>query len=243
MSRGNADYQNPNYTFSVSNVDAIDEFAIRYGFSRVDNRGRVLFVEDFQAGLIGWNLASDGLGVDPVHLYRKPYNWLGNGSIELDPVGLDGYSQMYRNSVISGGSRIGLEVGLYLPASNANWIIKLNSTYTDGRNYELDLFGTQNTSIIYVSSSGGDVAIVSGATSADLQQRWIPIKIVMDMSINKAVRAMVGSIEYDISPYDLGSVVQGVQGDTKIDIAALWTNTAFNEPIYIGYIVLTGDEP
>jgi hypothetical protein len=243
MSRGHPDYNVADISFfSVDNPNS-DVIAERSGFARLDNRGRVIWFDDFRQGLHRWTPQSNATGSDPVHVYDDELSVGFHGSILFDPVGNNGTSQIDTNLVLPVAQRLGIEVSLRLISNMPEINVVLEHAYTQG-NYHYGQFSIeQGTGNIYKGTIGGGDLLFSPPSAGYLVNSWISMKLVLDFENDAYFRFLLGNQQYDLSGSLTVSAGTGLSGYTGIIIRSTGYNPDDFEPFYLGYVVISGDEP
>jgi hypothetical protein len=243
MARGQPDYNVPEYTFFSIETPNSDLFSERMGFSRLDNRGRILWVDDFRNGINRWKVANDNGGANPIHFFQTPFVLGYNGSVKINSQVNTGISEFFSDLILPVSRIMGFEVGLYLPSNYAQVEIVLSHKFSTSFGKGANLFITPATGEIVLHNGAGDHSVFTPSAIADLTNRWVVIKVVADFSTGKYVRVMIGNTQYDVSNLDLDTGNIGLVGATQIEVATLGTSATNKEPVYVGYVIISGDEP
>jgi hypothetical protein len=243
MPRGQPDYDNPNYTYFTVETPTSDLFAERLGFSRLDNRGRILWVDDFRNSLTRLRPDADAGGAIPVHVYGV-VNAIGySGSVKIDPLVNGGVSILYNSFLLPVSKRLGMETGIYLSSNFGRVEINLQHCVTQGNGYSASLFINHQTAELYISINGGTHSIVVPSSVGDYINKWIGVKLVADFETGKYERVMIGNTQYDLSSYSMAAGLSGLSGSTRIEVNNEGKTATYKEEIYLGYVVISGDEP
>jgi hypothetical protein len=243
MARGGPDYGNPDYTFFTVETPISDVVAERQGFSRLDNRGRVLWFEDWRMGVTRLNKDYDNNASQVLHTLSLGEGIGYHGIVKLDPLANNGFAGLAIRFMLPVSKRIGLEFGFFLPGSNGQLFVSLEHNYTGttrkAGNLEIKAAGAG----IAIQDPNALQTIYTPTNPTYLQGGFTSVKYVVDVSINKFIRAMIGNQEYDISQYDLQSGSLGLVGDTYISFYCNGVSATNRQPVYVSYIVVSGDEP
>lgn len=243
MPRGQPDYNVPDYTFFSVETPNSDLFAERFGFSRLDNRGRILWIDDFRQGLARWNISSDAGGANPIVVYQRPFMLGNNGSIKIDPLVNGGLSMLTNQFILPVSKKLGIEVGLYLLNNYGQVDILLSHNYLVGTSKAAELRFVKQTGEVLVKTTGGNHTIITPGSVSNLVSRWISIKMVADYSTNHLYKVMLGNTEYDLSAFTMNNSVNGLSGSTYIEISSQGIDATYKEEFYLGYVIISGDEP
>lgn len=240
MARGYPDYANPVYSVASRNLDFSSLGMYISGIRSIDERGRVVFWDNFREGLFHWTAQAVGDGVAPV---------LTNGQPEIPPVSVG----MNHGTVTFGGSsrlfyyvythhslRLGLQVGIMMQSSHCYYDL-----YITARQGGADLGGS-----IRINGSTGQVSVrtagaylaVPGLVHTLASLCYTTVKFVVDLGTGFYDRFMIGPIEYDLSAYALYTDIAATEGQAQLRIWA--TGLDGSDPgILIGHTVFTIDEP
>lgn len=243
MARGHPDYNALDITF-FSKVDPnADVIAEQSGFARLDNRGRVLWFDDFRQGLNRWNQQNGSGGTDPIHILSEELSIGYHGSIKLDCLVNSGISMIDTTLVLPVSKRLGVEVGLRLVANCGDVEINLSHSYSNA---------VTKTALFYVESGTGAIVIYDGFTRRTIftpssvgiiLNSWITVKFVVDLETNTWVRCLLGNQQFELSQYALRNGTAGLQGYTEVILRNTGTTATLKEEWYCGYVIISGDEP
>jgi hypothetical protein len=243
MARGEPDYGSPGYTFFTVETPIADVVAAGLGFSRLDNRGRILLIEDFRGGLNRWILETDAGGADPAVVYEEGKGVGFYGSCKMDPLVNGGTSGIYTDMILPVSTRLGIECGIYL-TTNFGWTwagVQHNYNGITAKGAGLGI--VQGTGEVGIDTEVGWHSIMTPSSVGLIVNKWVSFKVVADFSTGKYVRAMIGNTEYDLSGYSLKVGLAGLVGDTFTETYVQGNSPVFKEEVYIGYVILSGDEP
>ena len=243
MPRGSPDYGLPDYSYFSVETPISDVVAERQGFTRLDNRGRVFWFDDFRNGVSRWRLDVDAGALSPVVVYDT-VNAVGfYGSCKLDPVVNGGVATIDSHLSLAVSRRMGLEMCFYLVSNHGGVFIDFQHNFVDGVSKATGLFIEEGTEKIYVVTGSGNVLVVSPSSVAYMLGRWVSIKLVADFSIGKLERLLIGNTQYDISQYTTTNGVGGFSGTTYITASNEGRSAQYKEECYLGYVIISGDEP
>jgi hypothetical protein len=243
MSRGYPDYNVADITFFSKDDPNSDVIAQQSGFSRLDNRGRIVWFDDFRNGLIRWSPSNNGTGINPIHLVGSELSVGYNGAVKFDPVANNGISMIDTDLVLPVAKKIGIEVGLRLFANYADVEIRLGHSYQEGSPKDAILYIRSGTGKIDIYNNLVNTTIYTVSSLAYFLNSWISIKYVIDIENNKWVRALLGNQQIELSSYSLRSGTLGLSGSTNLLIRATGTSAVLKSAWYLGYVVVSGDEP
>jgi hypothetical protein len=243
MARGQPDYDNPDLTVAVNKTDTGFLFPSLNGFSPVDSRGRIIWFDDFRNGLTRWIKESDAGGGTPYHYYADGFANGYNGSVLFDPIVNGGLSGMYIQNIVEFSKIMGIEVALYMPTNSGRPRVTFQVARDGGSSYTTYFVINPTTGAIAVSISGGEQTITTPSNIDHIRNRWISIKLVADFDSGKLVRLFVGNNLFDISAYSMAAGVSGYKGYLLSEITADATSATNKQPVYLGNVIITGDEP
>jgi hypothetical protein len=243
MARGQPDYNIPDYTFFSVETPSADIFAERYGFSRVDNRGRILWTEDFRNGLLRWTTDYDSVS-SQVGLFTGLGLGAGYfGNVKLDPLSNGGFAGIHNRLLLSMSKRLGVEIGFSIGANAGELAVDLTHNFTGGVEKTSQLLIAHQTGAVKILSGGVYQTIATPSNIAYFQSRIVSVKYVIDLETGKYVRLMLGNVQYDLSSYSLDDGSAGFVGDTYISAYVNGKTATYKNPVYVSYIIISGDEP
>lgn len=243
MPRGTPDYNVPEFTYFSIDTPNGDIVAERQGFSRLDNRGRVLLFEDWRNGLTRWIVDADPADVAPVHVHEEGRAIGFHGSLKCDPQAEDGSSNIYNNFLLPVSKRMGFEFSLWFETFCGEVIGNFNHNLTTGAAGYGSFRIKKQTGEFRISTASGDISIFTPASIAYLNSRWVSYKIVADFATGKWDRLMIGNVQYDLSNYSLQDGAIGISGSTNFALGVTAVDAVYVNPAYIGYVIISGDEP
>lgn len=254
MARGTPDGKIDEFLYASQASDVSIVSNMLWGFSPLDGRGRVVYMDTFNNGLMGVDAYSTGAGVNPAWnniapVFSPPY------SAKVDPGVVSGdRSIVGRHSFMGVTPRVGIESAFYFTQTTPGYSIVLD--YTLAKN---NAAGNQNgffAVLRYDHASGNWQIYVAGGTWTTIfhnntntptagAEMWIQHKLVCDFYTGKYIRAMIGDSSYDLSTYNMYTpgpitpIFKGyLYGESRSESYGAGTT-----PGYIGYILITKDEP
>ena len=251
MARGTPDDAVGAYSAAGVVTDLGDVIAFAQGISRIDNLGRPVLVDTFANGLLRWHLFQVSAAFPTAETLvttnannRVAAGFAGPVGCYLDSVGPGGLSQILSYWVVGDLSTAGLECAFKFPddtiPSGTSRTVRL-AYQTPGAvsAQQITVFITSPSAGIYrfsvlslpFPSFFEDVPIVGAP--------WVQFKIVGDFSTGLYSRLIIGNKLVDISDRQITAYVGGpLDGELISEIIA----AAGAQP-YLGYVVLTRDEP
>jgi hypothetical protein len=243
MARGSPDYNLPDYSFFAVETPISDIVAERQGFSRLDNRGRVLWFEDWRNGLARMTADYDSASTQVKHLYRNGYGVGFHGTVRLDPLANNGFASVANGLVLPVSKRLGIEFSFFVTGQSGKIVCGLEHNFDGTQRKAGGLVIQANTTSIAIQTPSSEQTMVTPSNSQYFQERFISVKFVVDVELGRYVRAMLGNTQYDLSAYSLSTGTGGPSGDTYFTIGIEGTSATNKNPVDIGYIIISGDEP
>lgn len=243
MPRGNPDYLILS-TQTIRQTDA-SEYMSAYdiGFARLDQGGRVIWFDDFRAGLYRNALGKNFAGLYPA-LDTSAGKMFGfHPSAILDPVSLNGQSVMTKLFPAAASGIIGLELAIYMPANHGTFGAEFGAVNND----EVGWFGAftiqHTTNIVTITTDAGDVPIYTPGFAGYMEDKYIGIKITMDPATGQYQSILIGGTRVDITHLNATDQLGSMNG-TAYYAASVFGGTGTKvEPCYVGYVIMTADEP
>lgn len=269
MARGTPDGGYDPYA-AASNVTDLGALAnYLWGFSPIDGRGRIMFLDTFNNGLGGWSPTSGGAGsADPALVTTfvfSPPNSVNLQCGTTGPVG-NGFSQIDRSFHIGSQSRIGMEAGVFMGST-----APLNQPFPGAFDLTLAEFtpdgSTEILSVVRIERASGAVKVWSD-TRFGLGNQWftvytlptslidgselnyLQIKVAVDFAEAQRIgtggymRLVIGQQTINLDAYPMARLaIVGSPGIFDAILTAWADGTATHNIGRVGYVMLTGDEP
>ena len=220
----------------------LGELAARLGSPvTYDRRGEVLWMDACDGGIAAFSPSGSGTGNIVFLTTFFPFH--GHYSLEMR-AGSDGtrLSQVTKKLSHVSMLRSGLEVAFYLVSANESFGVRLLKF--DGTNMiygDISLFGTTEL-LCYLDSAGVYQTIVATGGVADPYGIYHHIKIVVDFTTQKYVRALYNDAEYDLSGIALRSEAAADIRQYRIRLRQTG-RAGLNDIARLGHVILTGNEP
>lgn len=242
MSRGAPDYGQLQTETVVLELGNLNQPAFDYGFARMDGGGRVVFFEDFRAGLYRWTQSVGGTGALPVQSLTEGTMFGFYPSVLLNPIAIGQSSRIstYLSTPLSG--KIGIEIGLYLLSTSGQFTVNVipASLSTKYGYYAWRILASNRS--FQVANGGAFVDIYTPSASSKLEARRISTKVVIDPNDGIIETVFFNGLRYSGSWAKTGAGSFTGSDLTYIYIAGEGA-VGFIGGIYIGYVVVTCDEP
>lgn len=241
MPRGQQDYgQYASQTQYATMSDLAQLAAWLIDYFSADNRGIVVFTDDFEGALLKWNKMTSNSGTS---LQSSAHAKSGSQSIELDVAKvLAAGAGIYREFGIQPSQRLGCEINFCKPDSNTYYIQRLS--YHDGTNawqgaVKID-FSTNILSIQTGATTWQTIATLPAFSGSD--QAFHPIKLVVDFDTKTYVRLIVDNGNYVVSNYSLYESVSAINQRILLEME-LWGLNTTGGQLYLDDAVFTQSEP
>lgn len=213
------------------------------GFSRIDSGGRLIWFDDFRAGLHRYNLFIDGAGLLPL-LDVSEYHMFGfSPTAKFQPVAQDGQSGLDAYFVMPVSGKIGLEFGFYKSLNGGQLDVTFVFCTSTGSNRTFSVTLDEQTSKIYITANGSLQLIYSPSISAEMENRHKAIKLIVDPSTGLYDSLLVGTGFVDLSSYLAPLSFTSDAGTVFMEFVVSGISGTYKEPIWIDYIAISADEP
>lgn len=243
MPRGSPDYlvlqtQTIRQTVSQEYLSAFD-----IGFSRFDGGGRVLWFDDFTSGVGRSVVAGNGGGASPYLTFDNGKRFGMSGGVVLDPVLLNGQSVISNYFTLPASGNIGFEAAIYFPQNFGRASIEFGGAVL-GDNF---VFGTmyfeEGTGKVYLSVSGGTQLVYTPNNINSFQDHYIAFKLLYNPSTGEYKSLLIGSEFIDLSGIysDDGGILE--DGTVFYSVSCFGKAGGKVEPVYLGYVIISADEP
>jgi len=243
VARGTPDWGVPDYQLSGVQVDVADTADRLLGFSRLDSRGRVLYLDTFREGVGGWGLLKTGAAAFPVVTVTAQFTGADGATLYFAAGDvLADVSQARRKSWLGYSKRLGLEVSWSFLATMADPAMDIVYRRVGGSVLSVSLRFLSASGVWQIQNNDGWHNVFSMAAPTGGEWFTVPVKIVGDWEAGTYLRLMVGEIETDLSSY---SLLLGAGVAEGFSYAAIYANSggAGLGDLYCDYAILTKDEP
>lgn len=251
--RGTPDWGAPSYEASAAQVDLGQVLSGLYHFDRVDQRGRVAIVETWGDGMNGWKLAATGGGAVPLAM-------LGSAGVaafvppafayfQAGGAAVGDISQCVRDIHLGSTKRIGMEIALNVqPAGGMAGYSEFSVDYlpaNSGISGKMTLKYEPVFNRFSVLTTSGAQNILT--TPLPPTTVWRQIKIVADWQTRKYIGAIIGDASYNFQQLGIADGLPNSaltpSGRCSFSLTNVCGLGAFADIMYVGYAVLTRDEP
>lgn len=242
MPRGAPDYLAPDTTVSTVNFDSSELLVGLQGVKSIDGRGSAIYADRFNQGLDGFRATCTN-GANLPHLSTSyPYVFLPPVGVLLDPVAAGKKSFIYREIGAMVDSSFGVEVAFRFYGQSSNMRIHYSHIGGNGVEYIGEVRYDAPDSKLYITSGGVDVEILDTSLYSNNISGWVAFKMVMDFKRDRYKRFVFGTQDIDINDYQLEIGGVGALGSSVVTVSADGDGV-FIDPVGVGYVILTIDEP
>lgn len=195
------DYSSKLRADTIFGVADMGELAARLGsVDAFDRRGNIIWIDDFEAATIGWEVQYTG-GAGNTNLSTN--RWLhGSQSLYIEPdTDDDDRVMIIRNLAYPVVGKLGLEATMTC-VDEVDFLAIYMRLY-DGTNYHDSGFGYWNTTeqLTYINSIGGNTTFANNIKTNDDDRLFLHFKYVYDFVNDKYVRGLFNGVEYNMSSY------------------------------------------
>lgn len=217
------------------------EHAARLGsLVTYDRRGNVEFFDDFDDPVPGYDTAcSSG-----AYIYRTTETSLtGNYSVKcITPSGSAGYVQLLFYHTNFHVGKIGSQ--FMFASEDSDYTITLTLLYYSGSKFYLPrIRWSQDTGTLECYSGGGYVSLSPTVKYNGSKHNWGAIKLVVDISELKYVRALFFGHEFDLSDYTIDEEGSATTAPHIISRMEFATTSTSSKTGYFDNYILTDNEP
>lgn len=242
MAHGSPDFGATAQKSTVYGLLDIAELAVRLGsICTFDRRGDVIFIDDFEASLLKWQVGSLGIGWSAT--LNNTYARYGAQTVKMvSSTGVGQYVYITRALPIVVPSKIGLEAAFSLGSSEMDF--ELHAHFYNGTNkynykfkYDTDSKAVQ----IYDVTAGW----VTLGTKNLRTLGWLfhQVKLVVDYNSQKFVRLLLNESAYDISAYSPEVSGNDTAPYVAVQIYNIAQVAAASPVIWIDDFIMTQNEP
>ncbi|KKM85339.1 hypothetical protein LCGC14_1290060 [marine sediment metagenome] len=240
--RGTPDYGQYAPATTIARLADLGELAVRLGsIVSFDRRGEVVWMDDFEDGIIKWKTSAAGAGAAVTSDTVKSRN--GAKSAKL-VAGSDGGKQatLYHYQPFPVSSRYGVEFSFAFETSPKHIGLRLD-LYDGANHYFGDIVYRPPLTRLDYEDSNADYQALT--TTLDLLSDSImfhTLKLVADWSTKKYVRLLLDNNSYDLSGIDLYSAADAVTLP-QVRVRVLLAGTSGNPVLYVDDVIITQNEP
>lgn len=243
MPRGTPDYQTLETQTVRLEQGSINQNVYDVGFSRLDGGGRVVWFDDFRAGIYRYNLTNDAGGSFPAISFEENHLYGFSPSLKFLPVVNGGVSGFDFLASLPISGKCGLEFSVYLSANHARFDVDFGFVYSGsaGTFYNLEI--AETTAIISVAKIGGRETIYTPISAGQMRLRHLGLKVVVNPTTGFYDSVFVSGSKIDVSNIQHNGSFNSEPGTVYISFYIEGVSAVLKEPIYLDYLVITADEP
>lgn len=210
------------------------------GLQRFDNRGRLIWNDDFEGTVLKWNTSIVGTATLAL---SNAIAHNGDGSIKLNiPTTSNSSAKMQKTFYHSLSGVYGVEIAW--SSNSVSWnTFKFGFEIYDGVykwNYYIDLLGAARS--FFMREQGfGNRGIGSMTYEIADNNFWHKWKVVVNTATERIIRVMADGIEYDPSAYEVEHVLDAASPHINTFISA--QNNGALVSIHLDDFILTQMEP
>ncbi len=224
----------------VFSVTDLGELAARLGsIDTFDRRGDVVWLDDFEDGVLMWEAVLAGVGAAVASDVTRSRS--GGKSCKLTTGSTGIYTVEIKHcEPILELSRIGLEVHI---TTHASVVIYLTLDVYDGTDIvrgQIAYDATTNR-LYYQNSSGAMVQLATGVNLYVSDYQFHAFKLVVDTAGEKYERLVVNDTEYDLSAYALRKAADATWSHVEVRLTVVGNN-AGNYSVYGDDVIMTQNE-
>jgi hypothetical protein len=232
----------PEDVFGNPNYIGAGELASRLGsIMRYEQRGQVIFMDDFEAALLKWQTDGSGTGHSETRSNESAKS--GDYSVKLVTGNTIGdFASIEKAFPLPRSTRVGVEFSFDFIAGIES--INLRAVLYDGTNsYFVEVrYDDPDQKLQYRIGLTTWANAATGIELLSAVPTWHTCKLVFDIATKKYVRLLLDDVEYDLSNVTLHSVAVEMPKCMIVDIET-YTATAANKYAYIDDVIITQNEP
>lgn len=218
------------------------ELAVRLGsIVSYERRGQVIWMDDFEAALLKWDTDMYGVGAAVALSTASARN--GGQSVKLTTGNaVDDYASILRSTYLPPSTRLGVECSFAF--ENEIKRISLGLGINDGAKLYLPALAycPWTDELQYCSGLGTYTTFQANVNFPEDPLAYSTFKLVVDWSTKKYVRAFVNGVLYDLSAYDMPSIIHVTTPSLNQNVH-VENETVGNHYVYADDFILTENEP
>ncbi len=234
--RGAPDWLTPSYKVASPTIDLSEIASMLYGFSLLDQQGRLLLLDTFNNGLAAWFTTQGGAAAPPEITTDSPA-FVAPNSVRLNPgVVLNDATQLDRTIVLGVSSRIGLEAAFETLATGG--LVYITMLYgTPAADYLAQMRYDPTTAIWSVNTPSGWADILTQTTTL----AYVQAKLVADFGASTYLRAVIGEVVVPLTQYWLPTGTSIADGLLTTGFY-VYSRGAGTTAVRLGLLAATRDE-
>lgn len=243
MSRGLPDYGLPSFPVALPDTSNDSVLTALFGFAPMDTRGRIVIMETFKDGYYTWGTRATGGGIAPRMVLEQQHSFASPIGIKLEPGIAAALSILEKGVMLIEPGKIGMEGAFWGGATSSSMELFVQANISGVGLVSAGVKYRPDTGLFYVYTGLGwfSIGTVTGV-SLSANSGWVPMKVVFDSANASYTRFVFGHKDYDIS--SLSPDVDPILDVHKCLFAARSEAVAgFGSAVYLGYYIVTRDEP
>lgn len=242
MTHGKPDYLKIVTQSALAEDASINGIVYETGFTRMDASGRLVWMDDFRAGLNRHTLFSQDGGDIPVISSENGRMYGYSPSAMLDPKVDNGISALRFSKVIMLSGKVGIEVGLYLPLNHGNFTTSLRAHYVAGNSLTGYISIRGDSNAVYIFTDSGASAVYFGLGADTIRGINFAVKLIIDPTTQMYDSMFVFGTRHDLSAFPLINAASAESGVCSYDISVTGDAGGYVEPVFVNYVAVSADE-
>lgn len=234
----------PEDVFDNQNSMGAAELAARLGsINTFERRGNVMYMDNFEDSTLKW---TKDVSISGSAVKSNAYTYFGNYSMKLQTgVSSGGWADLTHNFILPTSSKFGIELAFSFDSVDK---ITMTLGCFDGVNMHIGglAYSARLNKLYYGYNILGAEGWTEFQNSVDFVEDYgsfMLAKIVIDLNIDKFVRAIVNNVEYNLSAYNLITGSNAVAPRLMVDIGINNGSITGNVISYFDNFILTQNEP
>lgn len=240
MPRGLPDYYNPDTLVAQRLVNINDLVTGLVGVNSIDGLGTLQWYDTFGAGITAWRATGAGDGAAPVSSTTRAFIPPASAKLLAGTLGGGGQSQMEHEFMLEDVAKVGLETALWYQSNAPEYRFRFRyDNPGDPREMVLAITPTSGEVEIFTPTGVPTIYSIPAAPAVGL---WLNVKMVGDFDLLTYERLIIGQDRLDLTSYELDQPLPRIDGHATIQFNGVIVD-AVSRTGYVGYVLLTMDEP
>lgn len=242
MAHGKPDWNRTNAASTTFQMDDLGELAARLGsVVTFDRRGDVVFIDDFENGLVQWLVSTGGTGaaaaVDTAQARNGAQSILMTGGSDGE-----GTVQLSRLGPLPVSSFVAAEASVQInsPISSFDWFIR---RFGGGFRREFIVrYDDVNDELQTIDENGAFVSFATGVILRRAAHMFHTGKLVIDLTTNEYVRFIINNTTHLLTGRLPNAVVNATEDELDL-VLDLTSRAGNNDTVRVDDAILTQNEP
>lgn len=243
MPRGFPDYQTLDTKTVKLEQGSVNQSVFDTGFSRLDGGGRVVYFDDFRGGLYRYSLTYETTGVYPALAFEEGVRFGFSPSVNLNPLANGQIVEITHGFTLPLSNRMGIEFAVRLLSNHGRFYMYFYTHASNTQNFYAHLILDPTTNTFQIYDGAYHTVFTPFNTNGYNNGIWKIVKLVFDPVSGMYESIYVGTDKIDLSAYHLVSIGQDNSGEAYFYFGNEATSATKKQPVYLGYICITADEP